>query len=201
MRSLDPLVGEHLALDLRNTRVNLPTNEPVDLLETVAALRHWVECESGRLPSALTTGRAAWTREDLDAVRSVREQAASAIEHARVGAEPPRGALLSLNDAQRAAPMIRELSWNGDAVSASEQRDGPAGIRLAAYLAEATAQLLTDPKVTTIKQCEADFCALLFLPANPRRRWCSTKVCGNRARVARHYRRARVPASSTADGS
>ncbi|MFD0573781.1 CGNR zinc finger domain-containing protein [Kitasatospora gansuensis] len=30
---------------------------------------------------------------------------------------------------------------------------------------------------------------LLFRPVNPRRQWCSAARCGNRARVARHYRR------------
>ncbi|MEU9839973.1 CGNR zinc finger domain-containing protein [Actinomadura sp. NPDC048032] len=39
--------------------------------------------------------------------------------------------------------------------------------------------------------CEADDCVLLFLPAHPRRRWCSAARCGNRVRVARHYRRHR----------
>ncbi|MEV3921501.1 CGNR zinc finger domain-containing protein [Actinomadura coerulea] len=41
---------------------------------------------------------------------------------------------------------------------------------------------------------------MLFLPAHPRRRWCSAARCGNRVRVARHYRRHRPaetgPASS-----
>ncbi|MFD0515426.1 CGNR zinc finger domain-containing protein [Streptomyces aureus] len=37
---------------------------------------------------------------------------------------------------------------------------------------------------------------LLFLPAHPRRRWCSAARCGNRARVARYYQRHK---SSTAN--
>jgi predicted RNA-binding Zn ribbon-like protein len=32
---------------------------------------------------------------------------------------------------------------------------------------------------------------MLFLPAHPRRRWCSPQLCGNRVRVARYYRRHR----------
>ena len=55
--------------------------------------------------------------------------------------------------------------------------------------AEAAAGLLADPSVTKIRQCEADDCVLLFLPAHPRRRWCSAARCGNRVRVARHYQR------------
>jgi predicted RNA-binding Zn ribbon-like protein len=32
-------------------------------------------------------------------------------------------------------------------------------------------------------------CRLLFLPAHPRRRWCSRVLCGNRVRVTRYYQR------------
>jgi predicted RNA-binding Zn ribbon-like protein len=33
---------------------------------------------------------------------------------------------------------------------------------------------------------------LQFLARDPRRRWCSAAVCGNRARVSRHYFRYRT---------
>ncbi|MER5184162.1 CGNR zinc finger domain-containing protein [Streptomyces sp. NPDC002896] len=56
-------------------------------------------------------------------------------------------------------------------------------------LAEAAAELLADPAVTKIRECEAEDCVMLFLAAHPRRRWCSAARCGNRVRVARHYQR------------
>lgn len=197
MGSIGPLVGEHLALDLLNTQVRLPSQERLDLLDTVAQLRHWIECEADRLPSPVTVGVGSLTRTDLDVVRTTRAHAASAIGQARLGAEPQPGALRGLNDAQRAAPMISELRWDGTAVTATGRREGPLGLRLAAYLAETAARLLADGKVTTIRQCEADYCVLLFLPANPRRRWCSARICGNRARVARHYERHKGAAPGT----
>nr|WP_067513746.1 CGNR zinc finger domain-containing protein [Nocardia puris] len=51
------------------------------------------------------------------------------------------------------------------------------------------ADLLTDPALARLKRCEAEDCVLLFLPAHPRRRWCSPTRCGNRARVNRYYHR------------
>ncbi|QKG24346.1 CGNR zinc finger domain-containing protein [Actinomadura verrucosospora] len=122
-------------------------------------------------------------------MHAVREHAAGAIERARHGERPADDDLAALNDAQRAAPAITELTWDGSAVTASRRRTGPAGARLAARLAEAAADLLADPSVTRIRQCEADDCVLLFLPGHPRRRWCSAARCGNRVRVARHYQR------------
>ncbi|OSZ55283.1 hypothetical protein OQI_39455, partial [Streptomyces pharetrae CZA14] len=107
------------------------------------------------------------------------------------GRRPPESALRSLADAQRAAPAVRVPVWDGTAVTAPPRRTGPLGTRLAALLAEAAAALLADPAVARVKECEADDCVLLFLPAHPRRRWCSPARCGNRTRVARHYRRHR----------
>jgi predicted RNA-binding Zn ribbon-like protein len=74
-----------------------------------------------------------------------------------------------------------------------------AGPRLAAALAESAVELLGSPAVARLKQCEADDCVLLFLPAHPRRRWCSPQRCGNRIRVARYYGR-HSTAQRTKDG-
>jgi predicted RNA-binding Zn ribbon-like protein len=38
-----------------------------------------------------------------------------------------------------------------------------------------------------LRACLAPGCSLYFLMRHPRREWCSS-LCGNRARVARHYR-------------
>ncbi|GGO29306.1 hypothetical protein GCM10010116_58740 [Microbispora rosea subsp. aerata] len=195
MTDLVPLTGEPLALDLVNTRPRT-SGGPVDLIATVEGLRGWLNLQAGRLAGALPEdGEPPLTDDDLAAalapVHEVREHAAAAIDRARRGLPPPRDALRALNRAQRAAPAVRVLAWDGAAVTAAPRRDGPPGVRLAAALAEAVADLLTDPAVTTVRQCEADDCVMLFLPAHPRRRWCSAARCGNRARVARHYRRRR----------
>ncbi|MFC9970567.1 CGNR zinc finger domain-containing protein [Spirillospora sp. NPDC127200] len=181
-----PLTGEPLALDLVNTRTAVG-----DLLATPDDLRTWLDLQAERLPDA--HGPAAPGPDDLAAVRAVREHTANALERARRGEPPAAADLTALNDAQRAAPAINELAWNGSAVTAERDRTGPARARLAARLAEAAADLLADPAVTKVRQCEADDCVLLFLPAHPRRRWCSAARCGNRVRVARHYQR-RKPA-------
>ncbi|MDG4860597.1 CGNR zinc finger domain-containing protein, partial [Streptomyces sp. T-3] len=43
-----------------------------------------------------------------------------------------------------------------------------------------------------IRQCEGDNCPIIYLDTSRgrRRRWCSSEICGNRERVARHRRRA-----------
>lgn len=186
------LTGEPLAVDLVNTR---PTSG--DLLATPDDLRAWLNLQVDRFPEARQLAATEFGGPDLAVVRELRDHIARALDHARHGTPPHVDDLEALHQAQRAAPAITELSWNGAAVTASRRRTGPPGARLAAWLAEAAADLLADPAVTRIRQCEAADCVMLFLAGHPRRRWCSSTRCGNRVRVARHYQRHRSARTRT----
>jgi len=177
-----PLIGEPLALDLVNTRGRMASGQEFDLLSTVDDVRRWLSLQSDRLALPL---------DDVDpaALHPLREAVSEAVQHARRGAPPPQRVLAALSRAQRAAPPHRELSWQDDAVVAVLRRSGEATRDVVAQLAEAAADLLTDPAVRDVRRCEGPACEMLFLPAHPRRRWCSPQLCGNRARVARYYRR------------
>ncbi|MFD4370081.1 CGNR zinc finger domain-containing protein [Streptomyces sp. NPDC058486] len=181
-----PLTGEALALDLINTRPESGHGR-VDLLATPQQLSDWLILERGRLHGEVQD--IAPTLADLVPVHAVRAHAEAAIRALLDQTEPPVGALRGLTEAQRAAPPVRELHWDGAAVTAVLRRSGPFGTRLAALLAEAAAELLSDPAIERLKECEANGCIMMFLPSHPRRRWCSPTRCGNRTRVARHYRR------------
>ncbi|MFI9585190.1 CGNR zinc finger domain-containing protein [Streptomyces sp. NPDC052236] len=66
---------------------------------------------------------------------------------------------------------------------------------LLAAVARDAVELLTDPVARAgLRQCEGDNCRRVYLDTSRgrRRRWCSSEVCGNRERVARHRRRAAV---------
>ncbi|MFF5211181.1 CGNR zinc finger domain-containing protein [Streptosporangium sp. NPDC000396] len=178
-----PLTGEPLALDLLNTRAHTPDGE-IDLLDSPDMFREWLSVQSERL-SPMDTIDAA----DLAAVRVLRGHIAEAVEHARHGTAPPEAAVRALNEAQRAAPPYRELGWDGTAPTATVRRAGDARARFLAELAEAAVDLLTGSAVTKVRGCEGPDCHMLFLPAHPRRRWCSPALCGNRVRVARYYQR------------
>jgi predicted RNA-binding Zn ribbon-like protein len=177
----EPLTGEPLALDLVNTVANLPGGE-TDLLDTPGALHAWLTAEQDRLD--ITGGRI-----DLGAVRTLRAHVTHAVEAARAGTPPPMEALRAITDAQRTAPAYQELGWNGQTITVTTRRPGNATAVLLAQLAEATATLLAGPAIGLVRRCEGPGCRMLFLPAHPRRRWCSSATCGNRARVARYYQR------------
>lgn len=40
-----------------------------------------------------------------------------------------------------------------------------------------------------LRRCANPTCSMLFLAENKRRKWCTSNICGKRARVARHYER------------
>ena len=61
-----------------------------------------------------------------------------------------------------------------------------------AQLARDGIDVLTGPDAVRLHQCERDTCATFFLDPSrgPHRRWCSSKTCGNQARVSAHRARA-----------
>ncbi|MFJ2739750.1 CGNR zinc finger domain-containing protein [Streptomyces sp. NPDC087440] len=180
-----PLVGEPLPLDLINTLANGPAGE-VDLLDSTEGFHPWLDAQAGRLARpAPAPGEI-----DLDALRALRGRIGAAVDCAREGVEPPAQALRALTRAQLAGPLHRELTWADGSVTAARVRTGSATDVLLAELADATVDLLTDPvSLGRVRRCEGPGCRLLFLAVNPRRRWCSPVLCGNRVRVGRYYQR------------
>lgn len=179
---MEVLTGEPLALDLVNTRAHTPAGD-ADFLDTADGLGVWLARQSERLtgiPAPLPAAGVA-------AVRRLRAHVEAAVTAVASGRTPPAGAVAALNEAARAAPAHLFLGDSG----VETRRDAAPLDRLLAELAEAAITLLGTPGASRIKSCEAPGCRMFFLPAHPRRRWCSPELCGNRVRVARHYERAR----------
>lgn len=105
--------------------------------------------------------------------------AESALERVNALAAGAPPGIRAVRDAQ--GSLVRALS------AAPE-----CGALLAAVARDAV-ELLTDPPARArLRQCEGDNCRRVYLDTSRgrRRRWCSSEVCGNRERVARHRRRA-----------
>ncbi|GIG59199.1 hypothetical protein Lfu02_35710 [Longispora fulva] len=179
-----PLTGEHLALDLLNTRP-----DGFDVFTDAASTAAWLATEADRLPQPPGPLSSA----DLGALRAVREIVLAVLVPAARGDKPPRQHLASLTRAQQDAPAYGQLGWDGTRVTVTDRRDGPYMTRLLATLAAAAGELLSGDALGKVRMCEGPDCTLMFIPANPRRRWCSPAVCGNRVRVARYYNRHKLP--------
>ena len=62
-------------------------------------------------------------------------------------------------------------------------------------IALSAARIVTEANPTRIRQCASSNCMYWFLDTSKsgRRRWCSMSRCGNRAKVAKHYRQRITP--------
>jgi len=115
---------------------------------------------------------------------------------------PPTRALAELNDALAIAVARRRLvrrgagfvwEWN----AGRDQLD-----RLLWPVIRSAADVLTSRDVAAVRACAASGCRRLFLDGsrNGTRRWCEMAVCGNRAKVRRHYTRRRSRSARSAGG-
>jgi len=175
-------LGEPLAVDLANTVMVVREGDSVDLLQSEQELRRWLALERFRL------GRCDFALSHLSEIRDTREHARSLLGASAAGADLPRRALNRLNALSGEAPISPRLRIAADGEpqlveEPSEPRD-IAG--LLGAVARSALRLVAASPDAPIRVCGAPSCGMYFLG---RRRWCCS-ACGNRARAARHYRKA-----------
>ncbi|MFJ5728578.1 CGNR zinc finger domain-containing protein [Streptomyces paradoxus] len=169
----------------------LSTTHPEERLDSVDVLRAWIT-GSGLVPAdtALTHADTGW----LLAFRELRAQIDRLVRcRPRPGVATYDLALARVNDLARTAPPAPR-AVRGEDGQLLRRLDSPPGCAaLLAVVARDAVDLLTDPVArAALRQCEGDNCPIVYLDTSRgrRRRWCSSEVCGNRERVARHRRRA-----------
>jgi predicted RNA-binding Zn ribbon-like protein len=184
-----PLIGEPLAVDLANTLLEREEGS-VDLLATPERLSAWCEAEGERLGVLDPAGFGGRLPEFLMLRAAIRELFRGLLD----GESPLEGAVKEINAASARVPRFRKLSWpktedrrGGLRAETRDLVSEEANIALA-RIARSAIELAGDPEREFLRSCPAPGCPLIFCAENRRRRWCST-VCGNRVRVARHYRR------------
>ena len=180
-------VGGVLCLDFLNTVV-----EGRDLLTGFTSLVRWLT-EAGVLPATEAgkvlehwgVGRRA--NHALGEARALRETLRAAVRAFASGKRVPKATLETING---------QLACSSARAELVDSADGRIGKRfrlqwrqtedLLAPVVESAADLLTGADHALIHQCAGAGCTLFFYDRtkNHRRRWCSTAVCGNRAKVA-----------------
>lgn len=176
-----PLLGEPLSLDLVNTRIRR-NGADIDLLSTPAALNAWLRVEAKRLSWSGPVNKADWL-----AVRAL-HAAIAELFRARLDRSLPTAAAVTTVNEALAAPTRMRLVWTGRKprvvlLGANSRRSA-----LLRELAADALAVLTGPQAERLRRCANPDCILQFVASNPHRRWCSSALCGNRTRVARHYR-------------
>ncbi|MFE3198135.1 CGNR zinc finger domain-containing protein [Embleya sp. NPDC055664] len=183
-----PLLGEPLPVELANTRYAV-RGTPHEGLAEPAHLAAWLRDMAPRLGNPPSEAALlAVDAHDLARALDLRDCVGALLTAAMTDTVPAADTVERLNTYTRAAPQWRELTWP-TAVTRTEADPITAVL---AELAGATVDLLTGPDRTELRACHGPGCILHFVRNNPRREWCSAG-CGNRARVARHYRRSKNP--------
>ncbi|MGC9536292.1 CGNR zinc finger domain-containing protein [Streptomyces sp. UG1] len=190
----------------------LATTHPDERLDSVEVLCTWIT-RSGLVPpgTPLTHAGAEWlvrfrelrarvdqlVRGSLGPVSEVAPAGRTTPLPTQALAPEPRPsydlALAQVNDLARAAPPAPCAVRGEDGALVRRLDHPPECAALLGAVARDALELLTDPVARAgLRECEGDNCPIVYLDTSRgrRRRWCSSEVCGNRERVARHRRRA-----------
>ena len=191
-------VGNDDCLDFLNTLI-VDRGQPVDLIQTFDDFLRWL-IEANLLDMAVAADLAESWRGTTEAsatlteVRTLRTLLLAMVEGLIVGVPPSSDAIDALN-----AILQRRVGYEQIAPGASATGRWTIERRFAyrephdllAPLAHAAAILLAERDPGRIKMCENPACVLHYYDTskNGSRRWCDTRTCGNRIRVAHHYQR------------
>jgi predicted RNA-binding Zn ribbon-like protein len=165
------------------------TTHPGERLDCAARLRGWIT-GSGLVPpgTPLAAVDAAW----LDAFRELRGHVTQLVG-GELDGRPADAALAQVNAMALGTPPAPWAVRADDGSLRRRLHTPPGCPELLAAVARDAVDLLTDPVARAgLRRCEGDTCPIVYLDTSRgrRRRWCSSEVCGNRERVARHRRRA-----------
>jgi predicted RNA-binding Zn ribbon-like protein len=188
-------VANRTVLDFLNTKPVLAEG-PVELLPDFAALERWFAA-SGVVHGAKARNLVRGWRNSAEAkafhaeLLVFRERLRSAVVSVEGGGSPSDEFLREMNARllrypartclrKREGQIVRELLFE------------PAEVTdLWEPIVQGAAELLSEPQLQRLRQCES--CVVHFLDTSKKgsRRWCSMNICGNKLKVATYQRRKR----------
>ena len=190
-------VGNQVCLDFINTRF-VVDGQPVDLVATFSDLVTWLvqtgllaETEAKRIERQW--GKQAKSTETLEQARAFRITLREMVERIIDGRPVPQAAIEAINDLLRYRIGCPQLTRRNGTFQRGFQAEFQDANQLLGLLAEAASDLLCTCDLSLIKKCQNPACVLFFYDTtkNHARHWCSMSLCGNRNKVAAHYRRHR----------
>lgn len=183
-------VGDHLALDLLNTRA-FPDGVEVEWLADGGDLVAWLKAAGLDGPRA--TARE-WDR-IAGQVRQLREAFRAFVDrHAGRPLKPSAAAeLTTVNDLLASDSTYRQLTPGDPVAWRTHRRPSTPANAVLLPLADAIGDLVATADFALVRHCESSACTLAFLDRTKShaRRWCSMAACGNRAKAAAHRARNR----------
>ena len=193
-------VGNQRCLDFINTSL-VVNGRPVDLLATFSDLVTWlvqVELLSEEAGKKMERqwGKQGEGAATLEQARAFRDTLREMVERIAAGRPVPQAAMEAINGMLHYRFGYPQVIRRNGKFERGYLADSKEANQLLGLLAEAAANLLCRCELSLIKKCQNPLCVLLFYDTtkNHARHWCSMTLCGNRSKVAAHYRRHRMTA-------
>jgi predicted RNA-binding Zn ribbon-like protein len=194
-------VGNYAWLDFVNTEV-MGGGERVDLLRDFSDLVRWLRTAGFLTDEQEARALARWNdrpagERALAAAREFRAVLRRLAERLAAGGRVQQAAIEAINAFLHHRVGYSRISVSGDAIerTALWEFDEPA--HLLAPVADSAADLLVSGDRSFVRKCKNPACILFFCDTtkNHARSWCRMSACGNRTKVAAHYRRRRDSAA------
>jgi predicted RNA-binding Zn ribbon-like protein len=191
------LIGNQLCLDFVNTQI-VRDGQPVDLLGGIDDFVSWlVEVK------VLDAAKEQMVRKQWGSGKEAEKTYKSALELRAIlrrmveqlaqGRPAPQSAIAVINQLLAQPAGYAELRRVKGGYEKHFHLSLNKPVDLLIPIAESASDLLCYGDLSLIKKCENSACILFFYDTtkNHSRRWCSMEACGNRMKVAAHYRRIR----------
>jgi predicted RNA-binding Zn ribbon-like protein len=196
-------IGNYLCLDFINTQV-VRGGQQIDLLDGFEALVSWLT--QAQVLGALkaeelikTWGGKPESVKVFERALSFRADLREMTGQIGLGKAVSQSVMVQTNEFLRQPAGYTELERSGDGFEKRFRADYKEPLHLLRPIAESVCDLLCYAALPLIKKCGNEECVLMFYDTtkNHSRRWCSMSACGNRMKVATHYRRFRKPDPNT----
>jgi predicted RNA-binding Zn ribbon-like protein len=185
-------------LDFINTEM-MRDGRRVDLVPDLPQLLKWMELAGLLTADDARTALRQWRgrpegRRLLTAMRRYRSEVRHLIERLHGGGAIPQAAVQATNQWLRHGIGYPQLLRSSGRFETRYHREHRGIGHVLAVLAESVADILAHSDRSRIKRCRNQHCILYFFDStkNQARRWCCMSLCGNRVKVAAHYRRHRA---------
>ena len=182
-------------LDFINTDLVM-NGQPTDLLSSFQDLVGWL-VQAGLLTekdaARIEGGGDHDAMETLKQAKAFRSTMRNMAERLAARKPVPQGALALINQLLRHRIGYAQVNSRNGMFERRYEVGFEDANHVLGLLAEAASDLLCTCNLSLVKQCQNPACVLFFYDTtkNHARHWCSMDLCGNRSKVAAHYRRHR----------
>lgn len=188
-------IANQPCLDFINTDLVM-NGQPTDLLSSFQDLVAWL-VQGGLLTekhaARIEGGGGRDAMETLKQAKAFRSTMRDMAERLAARKPVPQAALVLINNLLHHRVGYAQVTRRNGMFERTYEAGLEDAYHVLGLLAEAASDLLCACDLSLVKQCQNPACVLFFYDTtkNHARHWCSMDLCGNRSKVAAHYRRHR----------